>query len=282
MPLPRKPAFPGCTKDRHGTGTPKSHIICVPHFALEHFWDEPPAGAWEFWGYRQRPDCQPGDLLTFTVAGVPVASAQVHQIEEPGQSACNATGRWRNAYKVFWAPESFADLREGKRPFHTLYEPPDAEAAHKAWKATCGPCMLAAMLRVPVNAVRKLFPEFPSRDYTNLTAMKLALYGALVPYNVVKATELAYGLAQVQFTGPWSQPEVNPKVSYLHTHWIGLATTPEYGLLAYEINAGSLEHIWGQWVPMAFWESEVLPLLLTQHPRADGGYHFRWTCELYI
>ena len=101
-------------------------------------------------------------------------------------------------------------------------------------------------------------------------------------YNVVKATELAYGLAQVQFTGPWSQPEVHPKVSYLHTHWIGLATTPKYGLLVYEINAGGLEHTRGQWVPMAFWESEVLPLLLTQHPRADGGYHFRWTCELYI
>ena len=133
-----------------------------------------------------------------------------------------------------------------------------------------------------MQAVRKLFPEFPEKAYTNLTAMKLALYSALVPYNVVKATELAYRLAQVQFTGPWSAPEVNPKVAYLHTHWIGVATTPEHGVMAYDVNAGDLEHVRGQWVPMAFWQEEVLPLLLTQHPRADGSYCFRWACELYI
>ena len=140
MPLPRKPGFPGCTKDRHGSGTPKSHIIRVPPIALEHFWEEPPEDTWEFWGCREQPDCAPGDILTFTVAGIPVAAAQVHHVEEPGQSACDRTDYWRNAYKVFWTPESFIDLRDGQRPLRTLYAPPDAEEAHQVWQANCGPC----------------------------------------------------------------------------------------------------------------------------------------------
>jgi hypothetical protein len=86
--------------------------INVSPDARGHFWDEPPAGAMEFWAFsRFAPPCRVGDELVFRFDGVAVARAVVHAIEEPGRGACEASGKYENAWKVFWRPESFEDLR---------------------------------------------------------------------------------------------------------------------------------------------------------------------------
>jgi hypothetical protein len=86
--------------------------IDVPVFARGHFWEEPPPDSEEFWAYRDRPACEPGEPLLFRFDGQIVASAVCSRIEEPGASECEGTGRFKNGWKVFWAPESFQDLRQ--------------------------------------------------------------------------------------------------------------------------------------------------------------------------
>lgn len=87
--------------------------IRVPPWAESHFWEEPPEGAEEFWAFRQRPVVQVGDELRFERGGKIVATAIVSRIEAPGESACDHTGGFCQRWKVFWAPESFKDLRPG-------------------------------------------------------------------------------------------------------------------------------------------------------------------------
>lgn len=91
--------------------------INVPVFAQDHFWEEPPAGSWEFWSFRFPPPCKIGDVLNFRMSGQIVARAICAKIEKPGESSCDRTGKFANGWKVFWTPESFEDLRKG-----TLFE----------------------------------------------------------------------------------------------------------------------------------------------------------------
>lgn len=88
--------------------------INVPDFAMDHFWEEPPAGSWEFWSFRFPPPCKVGDVLNFRMHGMIVASAVCARIEKPGESKCEGTGRFERGWKVFWTPESFVDLRPAK------------------------------------------------------------------------------------------------------------------------------------------------------------------------
>lgn len=85
--------------------------INVPGWAIEHFWEEPPPGYSEFWGFRFEPKCQHGDEIQFCHQGKLIAKATVDVVEEPGESADESTGRFRNSWKVYWTPESFVDLR---------------------------------------------------------------------------------------------------------------------------------------------------------------------------
>jgi hypothetical protein len=90
----------------------KAMNINVPDFARGHFWEEPPDGSEEFWSFRFPPPCQPGQPITFRFDGKAVATATVDRIEKPGQSACDATGKFKSGWKVFWKPETFRDLRD--------------------------------------------------------------------------------------------------------------------------------------------------------------------------
>lgn len=86
--------------------------INIPESAIAHFWEEPPAGSWEFWSFRFPPPCKVGDPLLFRFHGTAIARAIVAKIEKPGESQCDGTGRFRSGWKVFWTPESFVDLRQ--------------------------------------------------------------------------------------------------------------------------------------------------------------------------
>lgn len=85
--------------------------INVPQWARDHFWEEPPPGAQEFWGFRFPPPCKVGDPLLFRFDGEVVARAIVDRIEKPGESRCDGTGRFGGTFNVFWTPESFEDVR---------------------------------------------------------------------------------------------------------------------------------------------------------------------------
>lgn len=87
-------------------------IINVPDWAKSHFWEEPPVGSREFWAFRFLPKAQVGDPITFRMDGKVVAGAVVSEIQKPGVTECDSTGRFKRSWKVFWEPETFVDLRE--------------------------------------------------------------------------------------------------------------------------------------------------------------------------
>lgn len=114
--------------------------INVPASARDHFWEEPPPGSIEFWSFRFKPPCRVGERLAFRFDGRVVARAVVSRIESPGESKCDRTGRFGSGWKVFWAPDSFVDLRRSE-PELPLRSVPDARfktGSHDAAAGTDG------------------------------------------------------------------------------------------------------------------------------------------------
>lgn len=85
--------------------------ITVPDFAMDHFWEEPPADSEEFWGFRWKPKAQVGDTIHFMHHGIEIARAIIDRIERPGTAACDRTGKFSRTWNVFWTQESFQDMR---------------------------------------------------------------------------------------------------------------------------------------------------------------------------
>jgi hypothetical protein len=159
-----------------------------------------------------------------------------------------------------------------------LFSPPDVEAAHEAFGANCGPCALAALLGVPVADVRRGFPAFPARPWCSPTQMLDALRllgrrGVSKP-NRPGNNMISPGLAHIQWTGPWTAAGASPRWAYRHTHWISVACTEYRSLGVYDVNVG-------HWTTASAWAEKVVPYLLEDVPRADGGWWVRTTIEVY-
>lgn len=170
---------------------------------------------------------------------------------------------------------------------HTLYHPPDVQQAVLAWDASCGPAALAAILRKPLAQVRPLMPEFQGRGYCNPTHMLAALARAFcqVPKQHRGAGQPwpTYGLGFVQWHGPWLAPGVPVGAAYRHTHWIGIVDAPPMGTLVYDINAWDTHRQqYGDWLPLKWWEKELVPAITAEVPRATGDWHIRWSCQVIL
>lgn len=163
----------------------------------------------------------------------------------------------------------------------TLYKPPDILEAHNAWGANCGPCTLAAIIQRPVMQVRDLFPDFSNRRYVNPTHMKEALRLAGVRFSNRFGADKRprYGLAFIQWRGPWDERSVAEQ--YRHTHWIGVAAgvhTPTGKNLevVYDVNAG-------HWVSRADWEDvdKGVAAWIVKHTKgATGAWFIRTGIEV--
>jgi hypothetical protein len=87
--------------------------ITVPNKAIGHFWEEPPAGSWEFWAFRFQPRCKIGETIFFRYDDAVIASAIVAKIEAPAVARCEKSGKFWHWWKVYWQPATFKDLRKG-------------------------------------------------------------------------------------------------------------------------------------------------------------------------
>ena len=167
------------------------------------------------------------------------------------------------------------------RPYATLVAPADTDDTSATWGANCGPCALAAALGVPVARVQGLFPDFAHKPWVNPSTMWTAL--AMAGCSASKRGEQwpSYGLAFVQWHGPWLNAGVPVTVAYQYTHWIAVAQTVEYDRVIYDINATAAHDFMGAWVPFPWWEQEVVSQILATVPRASGAWTLRWTCDLH-
>lgn len=158
----------------------------------------------------------------------------------------------------------------------------DAERAHDEWGANCGPGALAAILGMTLDEVRPHMGDFERKRYTNPTLMFDALDAAGASWRRVDRDRPPgywprWGLARIQWEGPWTAPGVPMRVRYRHTHWVGSAlVNGRTGVFDINcINNGS------GWVSSPEWRDIVVPYILKECvPRADGRWHITHAIEV--
>lgn len=156
----------------------------------------------------------------------------------------------------------------------------DAIRAGEEWGANCGPGALAAVLGVTLDAVRPHLTGFDRKRYTNPTMMREALDSLGVDYewSVRRRAYLppVYGLARVQWDGPWTKPGVPAAAAYRHTHWVaGRLSSNEQQI--FDINAICV----GGWISFSQWQRQLVPWLLKQvEPKATSDWWFTHLIEV--
>lgn len=150
-----------------------------------------------------------------------------------------------------------------------------ARHARGVWGANCGPGAIAAVLALTLEELRPHLLDFERKGYTNPSLMYAVLRGLGVAYTVRmggRDTWPSYGLARVQWEGPWMTAGVPVAARYRHTHWIACA-----GEQVFDINCIGV----GGWVPVAEWRDHVVPWLLKQvEPKANGRWHVTHSIEI--
>lgn len=168
----------------------------------------------------------------------------------------------------------------------------DLEAANDAWGCNCGPGALAAICGLTLDEVR---PHFGARfpGYANPTAMFAALYLAGRRIDLLRRTSATeqlwprWGLCRIQWQGPWTQPGVNPRWAYRHTHWVGASRLqPPDGsegpatVCVWDVNQLGAPLNGDGWAPIAWWTARTVPELTRGIPRATGGWHITHAIEV--
>ena len=100
------------------------------------------------------------------------------------------------------------------------FTPDDAQSAWERWGCNCGPTALAVMAGATLDEVRPHLSGFDGKRYTNPTMMFGALKSIGLSFNRIGAAWPRYGLARIQWEGPWTQPGVPMRARYRFTHWV--------------------------------------------------------------
>ena len=155
----------------------------------------------------------------------------------------------------------------------------DAQAAAEQWGFNCGPAALAAILGKRPDDVREACQTAGFKKYLSPTMMKVAIRAAggairLQRRCVKDAGHSNFpdrGLARIQWTGPWTATGMNPKWAWTHTHWVATWRAPVDGrdgstnLSVFDINGG----VRG----VVEWVDKIVPLIVAEIKRADGGWY---------
>lgn len=164
----------------------------------------------------------------------------------------------------------------------------NAERAHDEWGCNCGPGAIAAVCGLTLDEVRPFMGEFEKKGYTNPTLMIQSLTRLGVKFEAgmigVAARTLGgrppwpyYGLARVQWEGPWTEPGVNPKARYRYTHWVGVCRGPNStGIFDINcMNNGS------GWVDAQQWGEVIAPHIIEKIvKRGNGKWHLTHIIEV--
>lgn len=160
----------------------------------------------------------------------------------------------------------------------TAFTHADANRAYDEWGCNCGPGALAAIMDMTLDAVRPHLPGFDQKRYTNPSMMNDALRSIGRPWRKIGKDWPFYGLARVQWEGPWTAPGVPMRARYRHTHWIGVNHDHTGIRGIFDINA--MNNGTG-WVSFSDWGNSLVPWLLEQcEPGASGIWHLTHAIEV--
>lgn len=170
----------------------------------------------------------------------------------------------------------------------------DVDRANADWLCTCGPAALAAICGLTLDEAKPLFmPAFPG--YTTPTRMLAALRrsgrkwsSAGVPRES-KTTWPLYGIARIQWHGPWTTRGADARWAYTHTHWVGVSqgegSRGQHLVDVWDVNcvgecpAVNLLDNDG-WIPLQFWDADIVPMLTKDIKRASGGWSITHAIEV--
>jgi hypothetical protein len=147
------------------------------------------------------------------------------------------------------------------------------------WGANCGPFALAAISGLSMSEIRPALEavRFDERRYTSPAMMYGALTRLGVPWFKNGVEMPTWGLARVQWEGPWTQAGRPMRERYRHTHWIGLAKLDDH-FGAFDVNCLGNGSGWVSWEE---WQSHVVPWIVEKLvPGGDGRWHFTRTIEI--
>ncbi len=158
------------------------------------------------------------------------------------------------------------------------------------WNFNCGPAALCAVTGLTPEQVRPHLGDFESKGYTNPTLMWAALRSLGVNFrttvtpkqNAPIASQIGpwvwpkFGLARVQWGGPWIGIGVPIQARYRKTHWVACHADLD-GFRIFDINAMCV----GGWLPLAEWSGQLVPWLLNEvEPKANGAWWLTHSVEV--
>ena len=161
----------------------------------------------------------------------------------------------------------------------TRFSLADVERAANEWGCNCGPTSVAAICGLTLDEVRPHCGDFETKHYTNPTLMWSILRSVGARWRLILRTEWpTWGLARVQWEGPWTAPGVPPRVAYRHTHLIGVNARNRTNVGIFDINC--INNGDG-WVSLSDWGSDLVPWLLAEcEPKASGAWHLTHAVEI--
>lgn len=153
----------------------------------------------------------------------------------------------------------------------------EADRAYAEWGCNCGPGAIAAITNMRLDTLRPLLGDFERKRYTNPTLMWEVLDRTGRKWRKIGKAWPAFGLARIQWEGPWTEPGVNPKAAYRQTHWVASWKHPERGHGIFDINMTGNGTGWGS---LADWERDIVPVIVASIPRANGRWHITHGVEI--
>lgn len=185
-----------------------------------------------------------------------------------------------------------AAVKEAQERSAILRAPPilvltheEAERAFEAWGANCGPAAICAVTGMTLAELRPSLGDFEQKHYTNPTLMFEVLARLGVRFQVmyrgdeplVRGIELPdFGVARIQFGGPWTKPGVPMRARYRQTHWIATCRG-EHTRGIFDVNCLNS----GGWVGAEDWARIIVPALTSDIPRADGSWWVTHGIEVF-
>lgn len=166
----------------------------------------------------------------------------------------------------------------------TRFNLEDVCRANDEWGCNCGPAAVAAIMDMTLDDARPHMSDFEAKGYTNPTTMFAALKNIGRPWREIGPRDHTvgrpwptYGLARIQWEGPWTKPGVPMRARYRSTHWVGSASREDGAIGVFDVNAignGS------GWVSLKDWARIVVPSILETFKRADGKWYITHAIEV--
>jgi hypothetical protein len=160
----------------------------------------------------------------------------------------------------------------------------DADHAAEEWGCNCGPSALAAIMGMTLDEVRAHMGDFEAKHYTNPALMFYALESVGARFRVRSLASNVkflgwpmYGLALIQWEGPWTNPGVPMRARYRYTHWVGVARKTVDDIGIYDVNCMNNGN---GWVAYESWRDIVVPHIIAQYKRASGLWHITHAIEI--